>query len=40
MDSFEFNKFAGAGLAAVLALLAINVGTDMAYKPVKPEKPS
>lgn len=40
MDSFEFNKYAGAGLAAVLALLAINVGSDMAYKPVKPEKPS
>ena len=40
MDSFEFNKYAGWGLAAVLAVLAVNIGSDIAFKPSKPEKPS
>ncbi len=40
MDSFEFNKFAGAGLAAVLLVLVVSVGSSMAFKPVKPEKQS
>ncbi len=38
MDSFEFNKIAGATLGACVALLAISILTDMAYKPHLPEK--
>ena len=40
MDSFEFNKYAGWGLAAVLTLLVVNVGTSAMFRPVKPAKPS
>lgn len=40
MDSFEFNKYAGWGLAAVLTLLVVDVGTDSLFKPEKPEKQS
>ena len=40
MDSFEFNKIAGWGLAAVLSVLVVNIGSDMVFKPSKPEKPS
>lgn len=40
MDSFEFNKYAGWGLAAALTLLVVNVGTDSLFRPVKPEKQS
>ena len=38
MDSFEFNKIAGAVLAGLVALLGISIVTDMAFMPVKPEK--
>lgn len=40
MDSFEFNKYAGWGLAAVLTLLTISTATASAFRPVKPDKPS
>ncbi len=40
MDSFEFNKIAGWVLAAFVALLAVSIGTTMAFKPHKPEKQS
>jgi cytochrome c len=40
LDSFEFNKYAGWGLAAVLTLLVVNVGTSAMFRPVKPAKPS
>ncbi len=40
MDSFEFNKIAGWLLAAALSILGISIGTHMAFRPVKPEKPS
>lgn len=40
MDSFEFNKYAGWGLAAVLTLLVVNVGTSAMFTPHKPEKQS
>ncbi len=40
MDSFEFNKYAGWGLAAVLTLLVVNVGSSALFRPVKPAKPS
>ncbi len=40
MDSFEFNKYAGWGLAAVLTLLTINTATSSVFRPVKPEKAS
>lgn len=40
MDSFEFNKFAAAGLSAVIAVLAVSIGSHEAFKPVKPEKQS
>lgn len=38
MDSFEFNKIAGAVLAALVALLGISILTDMAFMPHKPEQ--
>lgn len=38
MDSFEFNKIAGAALAGCVALLAISIGSDMAFKVHLPEK--
>ena len=40
MDSFEFNKYAGWGLAAVLTLLTVNIGTSALFALSKPEKPS
>ena len=40
MDSFEFNKYAGWGLAAVLSLLVINVGVGAMFTPHKPERQS
>jgi cytochrome c len=40
LDSFEFNKYAGWGLAAVLSLLVINVGVGAMFTPHKPEKQS
>jgi cytochrome c len=40
LDSFEFNKYAGWGLAAVLTLLVVNVGTSAMFTPHKPERPS
>jgi cytochrome c len=40
LDSFEFNKYAGWGLAAVLSLLVINVGVGAMFSPHKPEKQS
>ncbi|MBC7506468.1 MAG: cytochrome c family protein [Sandarakinorhabdus sp.] len=40
MDSFEFNKYAGWGLAAVLTLLVVNVGSSAMFRPVKPERQS
>jgi cytochrome c len=40
LDSFEFNKYAGWGLAAVLSLLTINVATASMFRPVKPAKQS
>jgi cytochrome c len=40
LDSFEFNKYAGWGLAAVLSLLVINVGTSAMFTPHKPAKQS
>jgi cytochrome c len=40
LDSFEFNKYAGWGLAAVLSLLTINTVTASVFRPVKPERPS
>lgn len=40
MDSFEFNKIAGWGLAAATTLLGITIATDLAFQPHKPEKQS
>jgi cytochrome c len=40
VDSFEFNKIAGAVLAALVALLGISILTDMAFTPHKPDKPA
>ena len=40
MDSFEFNKYAGWGLAAVLSVLTISTVSGSVFRPVKPEKPS
>ncbi len=39
MDSFEFNKIAGWVLAACVAVLALSIGTNMAFRPAKPLKP-
>jgi cytochrome c len=38
VDSFEFNKIAGAVLAGLVALLGISIVTDMAFMPTKPEQ--
>jgi cytochrome c len=40
LDSFEFNKIAGWLLAAALSILGISIGTHMAFRPIKPDKPS
>lgn len=39
MDSFEFNKIAGATIASTIAILGLSIGTDMAFTPHLPEKP-
>jgi cytochrome c len=39
VDSFEFNKIAGATIASTIALLGLSIGTDMAFTPHLPEKP-
>jgi cytochrome c len=39
MDSFEFNKIAGAVLGTCLFLLALNIGAEAIYAPVEPHKP-
>lgn len=40
MDSFEFNKYAGWGLAAVLTVLVLSVGSGVLFHPEKPERQS
>jgi cytochrome c len=39
VDSFEFNKIAGATIASTIALLGLSIATDMAFTPHLPEKP-
>jgi len=39
MDSFEFNKFAGAVLGTVLVVFVVNMFAGAVFSPVKPEKP-
>ncbi len=39
VDSFEFNKYAGAVLAGSVLLLGVSIVTDEAYMPELPEKP-
>jgi cytochrome c len=39
MDSFEFNKIAGALLATCLALLALNITAEAIFAPQQPAKP-
>ncbi len=39
MDSFEFNKIAGATIASTIAILGLSIATDMAFTPHLPEKP-
>lgn len=39
MDSFEFNKIAGAFLATCLALLSLNMAAGAVFAPHKPAKP-
>jgi cytochrome c len=39
MDSFELNKILGALLFSCLCLLALNIGAEAMFHPVKPEKP-
>ena len=39
MDSFEFNKIAGALLATCLFLVALNLAAGAIYAPTKPAKP-
>jgi cytochrome c len=39
MDSFEFNKVAGALLATCLALLALNITAEAIFAPTHPAKP-
>lgn len=39
MDSFEFNKIAGALLATCLALLALNIAAEAIFTPQQPAKP-
>lgn len=39
MDSFEWNKIAGAVLASLLLMMVIGIGVGGLYKPVKPAKP-
>src|SRR5256885_10317205 len=39
MDSFEINKILGAFLLTCLCLLALNIGAEAVFHPVKPAKP-
>src|ERR1041385_6303892 len=39
MDSFELNKILGALLFTCLCLLALNIGAEAVFHPVKPAKP-
>jgi cytochrome c len=39
LDSQDFNTYAGWGLAAVLSVLVLNVGSGMLFHPAKPVKP-
>ena len=39
LDSFEWNKIAGWGLMAAIAVLGLTLFTSEIYKPVKPAKP-
>ncbi len=39
MDSFEFNKIAGAVLATCLGLLSLNIAAGAVFAPHKPAKP-
>ena len=40
MDSFELNKIAGAVLATLLCLVAVNITAEAIYTPHKPAKPA
>ena len=39
MDSFEFNKIAGAVLGTALGIMALGILAEIIYAPEKPEKP-
>jgi cytochrome c len=39
MDSFEFNKIAGAVLATLLFVVAVNITAEAIFTPAKPAKP-
>ena len=39
MNSFEFNKLAGAILGTALGVMAIGIIADIIYEPGKPAKP-
>src|SRR3977135_2113582 len=39
MDSFEFNKFAGAVLGTALFVMALSIVSEMIYEPAKAAKP-
>jgi cytochrome c len=39
MDSFEFNKFAGALLFTLLCLVGLNIAAEALYAPAEPAKP-
>src|SRR4051794_35462944 len=39
MDSFEFNKVAGAVLGTALGVMAIGIIAEIIYEPARPAKP-
>ncbi len=39
MDSFEWNKIAGAVLGTLLFVMVIRIGTEVLFEPVEPEQP-
>ena len=39
MDSFEFNKIAGAVLGTALFVMALSIVSEMIYEPAAPAKP-
>ena len=39
MDSFEFNKIAGALLGSLLFLVGLNIAAEAIFAPSKPAKP-